>query len=161
MSALEATLSGMIFGQIEKAEDWPKSFKTFNRRMMYAALNFCTDNYSMIIDELRTLCGGGVFQMPASAKVMNNKELVEDFEKYFQTPQMNAIDRMKLFKLAWDVVGSEFAGRQLQYEKFYAGASFIIRNHNFRETPWEHFETVVDNVMDKYDVPTKTNKAAE
>tara|TARA_B100001540_G_scaffold250604_1_gene226618 strand:- start:1110 stop:2180 length:1071 start_codon:yes stop_codon:yes gene_type:complete len=161
MSALEATLSGMIFGQIEKAEDWPKSFKTFNRRMMYAALNFCTDNYSMIIDELRTLCGGGVFQMPASAKVMNNKELVEDFEKYFQTPQMNAIDRMKLFKLAWDVVGSEFAGRQLQYEKFYAGASFIIRNHNFRETPWEHFESVVDNVMDKYDVPTKTNKAAE
>ena len=99
--------------------------------------------------------------MPASAKVMNNKELVEDFEKYFQTPQMNAIDRMKLFKLAWDVVGSEFAGRQLQYEKFYAGASFIIRNHNFRETPWEHFESVVDNVMDKYDVPTKTNKAAE
>ena len=72
--------------------------------------------------------------MPASAKVMNNKELVEDFEKYFQTPQMNVIDRMKLFKLAWDVVGSEFAGRQLQYEKVYAGASFIIRNHNFRET---------------------------
>jgi len=161
MSALEATLSGMIFGQIEKAEDWPKDYKTFNRRIMYAALNFCTDNYSMIIDELRTLCGGGVFQMPASVKVMNNKELVEDFEKYFQTPQMNAINRMKLFKLAWDVVGSEFAGRQLQYEKFYAGASFIIRNHNFRETPWENFESVVDKVMDKYDIPNKTNKAAE
>ena len=57
--------------------------------------------------------------------------LLNDFETYFQTPQMNALDRMKLFKLAWDVVGSEFAGRQLQYEKFYAGASFIIRNHNF------------------------------
>ena len=161
MSALEATLSGMIFGQIEKAEDWPKDYKTFNRRIMYAALNFCTDNYSMIIDELRTLCGGGVFQMPASVKVMNNKELVEDFEKYFQTPQMSAINRMKLFKLAWDVVGSEFAGRQLQYEKFYAGASFIIRNHNFRETPWEDFESVVDKVMDKYDIPNKANKAAE
>ena len=99
--------------------------------------------------------------MPASVKVMNNKELVEDFEKYFQTPQMSAINRMKLFKLAWDVVGSEFAGRQLQYEKFYAGASFIIRNHNFRETPWENFESVVDKVMDKYDIPNKTNKAAE
>ena len=161
MSALESTLSGMIYGQIENAENWPKNFKTFNRRIMYAALNFCTDNYSMIIDELRTLCGGGVFQMPASIKVMKNKELLNDFETYFQTPQMNALDRMKLFKLAWDVVGSEFAGRQLQYEKFYAGASFIIRNHNFRETPWDHFEEVVDKVMSKYDVPIKHDKAAE
>ena len=161
MSALESTLSGMIYGQIENAENWPENFKTFNRRIMYAALNFCTDNYSMIIDELRTLCGGGVFQMPASIKVMKNKELLNDFETYFQTPQMNALDRMKLFKLAWDVVGSEFAGRQLQYEKFYAGASFIIRNHNFRETPWNHFEDVVDKVMSKYDVPIKHDKAAE
>jgi len=39
---------------------------------------------------------------------------------------------MKLYKLAWDLIGSEFAGRHLQYEKFYAGASFIVRNHSFR-----------------------------
>ena len=60
---------------------------------------------------------------------------------------------MKLFKLAWDVVGSEFAGRQQQYEKFYAGASFIIRNHSFREAPWEYFAGVVDGLMSSYDIP--------
>ena len=60
---------------------------------------------------------------------------------------------MKLFKLAWDVVGSEFAGRQQQYEKFYAGASFIIKNHSYRETPWDDFDGVVDSLMDKYDLP--------
>ena len=54
---------------------------------------------------------------------------------------------MKLFKLAWDMVGSEFAGRHLQYEKFYAGASFIIRNHSYRETDWNEFNRVVDDVM--------------
>ena len=43
---------------------------------------------------------------------------------------------MKLFRLAWDIVGSEFAGRHLQYEKFFPGASFIVRNHNYREAPW-------------------------
>ena len=52
---------------------------------------------------------------------------------------------MKLFKLAWDMVGSEFAGRHLQYEKFYAGASFIIRNHSFRETDWAEFNGIVDD----------------
>ncbi|MEE2745742.1 MAG: 4-hydroxyphenylacetate 3-hydroxylase N-terminal domain-containing protein, partial [Pseudomonadota bacterium] len=153
MAALEATLSGLIHGQIEAAESWPEGYMTFNRRMMYAALNWCTEGYSAIIDQLRELCGGGVFQMPASISVMHNEQLREDFMTYFQTPQLNAPDRMKLFKLAWDVVGSEFAGRQLQYEKFYAGASFIIRNHSFREAPWEYFDGVVDTLMDSYDIP--------
>ncbi len=61
---------------------------------------------------------------------------------------------MKLFKLAWDMVGSEFAGRHQQYEKFYAGASFIIRNHNYREAPWAEFDAVVDRLLATYDVPT-------
>ena len=125
MSSLEANLSGMIYGQIEAAESWPENHMTFNRRIMYAALNWCTENYTSIIDELRTLCGGGVFQMPASINVIKNKKLKKEFETYFQTPQMDAIARMKLFKLAWDVVGSEFAGRQQQYEKFYAGATLL------------------------------------
>jgi 4-hydroxyphenylacetate 3-monooxygenase len=58
---------------------------------------------------------------------------------------------MKLFKLAWDMVGSEFAGRHLQYEKFYAGASFIIRNHSYRETDWSEFNALVEALMASYD----------
>ncbi|MYH38932.1 MAG: hypothetical protein F4160_19280, partial [Rhodospirillaceae bacterium] len=153
MAALEATLSGMIHGQIEAAEHWPDGYVTFNRRMMYAALNWCTEGYSAIIDQLRELSGGGVFQMPASATVMNNPEIRQQFETFWQTPQLPALERMKLFKLVWDMVGSEFAGRQQQYEKFYAGASFIIRNHNYREAPWDDFGAVVDRLMDSYDVP--------
>ena len=92
---------------------------------------------------------------------MHDEKLRKDFEEYFQTPQMGAPDRMKLFRLAWDVVGSEFAGRQQQYEKFYAGASFIIRNHSFREAPWEHFDGVVDDLMGTYDIPELIKAAAE
>jgi 4-hydroxyphenylacetate 3-monooxygenase len=65
---------------------------------------------------------------------MKDPELARDFQTYWQSPQLDAVARMKLFKLAWDIVGSEFAGRHQQYEKFYAGASFIVRNHSFRET---------------------------
>jgi 4-hydroxyphenylacetate 3-monooxygenase len=60
---------------------------------------------------------------------------------------------MKLFKLAWDLVGSEFAGRHQQYEKFYAGAPFIIRNHSYRETDWPAFTKIVDNLIGSYDYP--------
>jgi len=153
MAALEATLAGMIHGQIEAAEEWPEGFRTYNRRMMYAALNWCTESHSQIVDVLRELCGGGVFQMPASVDVMHDAELKADFEKYFQTPQLDALERMKLFRLAWDFVGSEFAGRQQQYEKFYAGASFIVRSHSHREADWDFFDGIVDNIMADYDVP--------
>ncbi len=152
-AALEATLGGMIAGQIQDAEAWPAGHMTFNRRYMYAALNWCTESHSQIIDALRELCGGGIFQMPADITVMQDAKLRQQFEMYWQTPQLGAVARMKLYKLAWDLVGSEFAGRHLQYEKFYAGASFIIRNHNFREAPWEAFHAVVDGLMASYDIP--------
>lgn len=143
----------MIAGQLQDAEAWPAGHTTFNRRYMYAALNWCTENHSAIIDIVRELCGGGVFQMPADISVMQDPELRAQFETFWQTPQMGAVARMKLFKLAWDLVGSEFAGRHQQYEKFYAGASFIIRNHSYREAPWAHFHKVVDDLMAGYDYP--------
>ena len=157
-AALEAALGGMIAGQLHDAEDWPAGWKTFNRRYMYAALNWCTESHSSIIDALRELLGGGVFQMPADCTVMHDEHLKGLFEKYWQTPQLGAVERMKLYKLAWDLIGSEFAGRHLQYEKFYAGASFIVRNHSFREAPWPEFHRLVDDLMASYDIPQPSKK---
>jgi 4-hydroxyphenylacetate 3-monooxygenase len=156
LAALEATLAGMIHGQIEAAEPWPQGYMCFNRRMMYAALNWCTEMHSPLIDMLRELSGGSVFQMPASVSVVDDPELNRLFEMYWQTPQGSALDRAKLYKLVWDLVGSEFAGRQQQYEKFYAGASFIIRNHNFREAPWDDFHAYADDLLKSYGVPEKS-----
>ena len=146
MAAIEATIGGLVNGQINAFESWPEGYVCFNRRFMYAGLEWCTQNYSRFIDELRTLCGGGVFQMPADISVLDDPEMAKQFDTFWQTPQADSITRMKLFKLAWDMTGSEFAGRHLQYEKFYAGASFIIRNHSYRETDWSEFNTLVDKV---------------
>ncbi len=138
---------------IHTAESWPEGHLTFNRRMMYAALNWCTENHAGIIDILRELCGGGVFQMPADVSVLQEPALRERFETYWQTPQMDAVSRMKLLRLAWDLFGSEFAGRHQSYEKFYAGAPFIVRGHSFREAPWDELDGIVDDLLNRYDVP--------
>jgi len=153
LAALEAGLSGMVHGQIEAYEDWGNGFVGYNRRMMYAALAWCTENYSPIVDCLRELCGGGVFQMPADISVTDNPELAQRFETYFGTPMNTAADRMKLFKLAWDVIGSEFAGRHQSYEKFYAGASFVVKNYSYLHAPWASFNKTVDDLLGSYDAP--------
>jgi 4-hydroxyphenylacetate 3-monooxygenase len=103
--------------------------------------------------------------MPADISVMDDPDLAKQFSTFWQTPQADAVTRMKLFKLAWDMVGSEFAGRHLQYEKFYAGAAFIIRNHSYRETDWAEFNKLVEDLMASYDyqppeVPRRVTDAA-
>jgi 4-hydroxyphenylacetate 3-monooxygenase len=154
LAAWEATLGGIIMGQLQAAEEWPTDgYYCFNRRFVYAALNWCTENYSTIIDQIRELTGGSVFQMPADISVMNDPVLKKEFLKYWASPQCPAVDRMKLYKLAWDLVGSEFAGRHQQYEKFYAGASFVIRNYSFTHADWDAFHGVVDGLMARYGVP--------
>jgi 4-hydroxyphenylacetate 3-monooxygenase len=66
LAALEATVGGLVNGQIEAYEQWPQEFATPNRRIMYATLNWCQEHHSEIIDALRTLAGAAPLQMPAS-----------------------------------------------------------------------------------------------
>ena len=160
MAALEATIAGMVHGQIQACEDWPDGYVTYNRRFMYAALNWCTENHSAIIEMLRELTGGSVFQMPADITVMHDEKLRAQFEQYWQTPFMGALDRLKLMRLAWDLVGSEFAGRHQQYEKFYAGPYFVVHGHAFREAPWEHFDQRVGTILDALEVPDAPPRTA-
>src|SRR3989304_5682545 len=42
-------------------------------------------------------------------------------EKYYQAARLNATDRIKLFRLAWDLALSSFGSRQVIYERFFFG----------------------------------------
>ncbi len=162
LASLEALLAGLIAGQIQAAEEWPTpGYFTFNRRMMYAALNWGVENYSVVVDCVRELCGGGVLQMPADTSVLQDERLADMFRTYWRTPHMDALSRMKLFKLAWDIIGTEFAGRHVQYEKFFPGASFIVRNHNFREAPWAQWHALVDDILARLPEQGPVSQAAE
>ena len=153
LAALEATIGGMVQGQVGAWEAWPEGYACPNRRYMYAALNWCQEHHSEIIDILRTLLGGLPMQMPASVDVLADPTLRDRFERWWATPSMDALRRLKLYKLAWDLVGSEFAGRHMLYEKFYAGNSIIVRNQSDREAPWARFHGIVDGLLDRIDTP--------
>ena len=153
LAALEATIGGLVQGQIEAWEAWPEAFATPNRRIMYAALNWCQEHHTEIIDALRTLVGGVPLQMPASIDVLADPRAARPFERWWRTPSLDAPRRLKLYKLAWELIGSEFAGRHMLYEKFYAGNSIVVRNQSDREAPWEHFHAIVDRLLDTVTMP--------
>jgi 4-hydroxyphenylacetate 3-monooxygenase len=153
LAALEASLEGMIEGQLMAHESIGGDYVMPNRRFMYAALNWCQENYVPICTAVRELMGGSVFQMPANSSVMRDPALNTIFSEFWSTESESASDRMKLYKLAWDMLGSEFASRHLQYENFYAGPSFVVRAYSMRHAPWSRFDGVVTQLMATYDVP--------
>jgi 4-hydroxyphenylacetate 3-monooxygenase len=151
--SLEALIGGLVHGQVNACESWPEGFATPNRRIMYAALNWCQEHHTEIIDSLRTLLGGYPLVMPASIEVVNDDALRNTFERWWKTPSIEAVERHKLYKLAWDVTGSEFAGRHMLYEKFYAGNSIVVRNQSDREAPWQSFHDTVDRLLASIEIP--------
>jgi 4-hydroxyphenylacetate 3-monooxygenase len=151
LAAMEATLEGLIMGQINCGEVQVPGYLTVNRRYVYAALHWCTNSHADICDTVRELMGAGVFQMPADASVLNDAKMRETFETYWSVPGQSAKDRMKLTKLAWDLLGSDFAGRHMQYEKFYAGPSFVMNSYSYLTGPWKDWTERVDQLMASYD----------
>ncbi|MEX2034795.1 MAG: 4-hydroxyphenylacetate 3-hydroxylase C-terminal domain-containing protein, partial [Xanthobacteraceae bacterium] len=111
------------------------------------------NNYSEICDTVRELMGAGVFQMPADASVLEDNNLRETFETYWSVPGQTAQDRMKLLNLAWDLLGSDFAGRHMQYEKFYAGPAFVLNSYSYLTGRWDEWAEQVDGLLASYDAP--------
>jgi 4-hydroxyphenylacetate 3-monooxygenase len=160
LAALEAAIGAMVRGQIEAWESWPEGYACYNRRFMYAALNWCQEHHSEIIDTLRTLAGGVALQMPASIDVLETPALRRRFEQWWGTATTPALARLKLIKLVWDLIGSEFAGRHMLYEKFYAGNSVVVRNQSDREAPWERFHGIVEDLLKEIPIPASDAETA-
>ncbi len=156
LSATEGAIGAMVAGQIEAIEDWPgNGYVCFNRRMMYATLNWCQEHHTELIDQLRGLMGANPLTMPGDASLLDDDGLRRQFEDDYGTPYMDPIRRWKILKLAWDLTGSEFAGRHQLYERFYAGTSTIVRSQNAREAPWDVYHAVVDRLADQISAPDR------
>ena len=145
-------------GQVSAGEAFG-DFHTVNRRYVYAALHWCTNHHSEICDTVRELMGAGPFQMPADASVLTDEKLRAAFEAYWSVPGQSAADRMKLFSLAWDLLGSDFAGRHMQYEKFYAGPAFVMNSYSYLTGPWQEWAGLADELMAGYAAPKSAPSA--
>ncbi|PPK63632.1 4-hydroxyphenylacetate 3-hydroxylase N-terminal domain-containing protein [Actinokineospora auranticolor] len=122
-------------------------------RALYGAMGLQAELYPRVLAILRDLVGGGVLQVPSSVADMTSPTTRPDIDRYVQSPNTPAEERVKLFKLAWDAVGSEFAGRHHQYEMFYAGAPFVVKGYAFRNYGFDEPLAEVERFLAEYGVP--------
>jgi 4-hydroxyphenylacetate 3-monooxygenase len=118
----------------------------------YANMTLQSELYPKVLGMIRELCGGGLIQLPSSVDDLKNPEISSVLERYVQSPGVTSEERVKLLKLAWDMVGSEFASRHLQYEMFYAGAPFVVKMRMFQNYDFDRADALVDQALGAYDL---------
>jgi len=69
--------------------------------------------------EILQLLGSSSFMITPSEADFSGP-LAPEIEQYLATDTATARERVKLFRLAWDIAGSAFGSRQVLYERFFA-----------------------------------------
>jgi 4-hydroxyphenylacetate 3-monooxygenase len=68
---------------------------------------------------IRQLGASGLMALPTEADAAG--PAAGDVEQYLQSATLGGVDRVRLYRLAWDAAISSFAGRQELYEYFFFG----------------------------------------
>lgn len=121
-------------------------------RFLYGAMGQQATLYPRVLHIIRELAGGGVLQVPSSVAELTGAETRADMDRYVSSPGTSSEERIKLFKLAWDAIGSEFAGRHHQYEMFHAGAPFVAKGYAFRNYDFADPLAAVETFLAGYGV---------
>jgi 4-hydroxyphenylacetate 3-monooxygenase len=150
LASLAATVEGMVIASEATAVENRRGVVHPNPRFLYAAMGMQAEIYPRVMHLLRELVGGGVIQLPSSYQELVGEETAADLARYLASPGVTSEQRVQLFKLAWDAIGSEFAGRHHQYEMFYAGAPFVAKGYAYRNYGFEDALAEVDRFLGSY-----------
>jgi 4-hydroxyphenylacetate 3-monooxygenase len=102
------------------------------------------------------ILGGAPLVVPSSGRDLENDELRPLIDRFYRGSTGDAHDRIKLFKLIWDALGTEFGSRHEWYEINYTGNQEQMRLDMVRFSGvrglMDQFDALVDRCMADYDL---------
>lgn len=113
--------------------------------------------YSKIREMVENLVASGLIYVCSHAKDFDAPEIRPYIDRYMRgTNGTDAVERVKVMKLLWDAVGTEFAGRHELYEHNYAGNHETIRLLNYLGAEnygqAEELKAFADRCLNEYDL---------
>ena len=89
---------------------------------------FAGDAYGRVKEIVEKIIASALIYLPSSAKDFENPEIDKYLAKYVRgSNNIGYRERIKIMKLLWDAIGTEFGGRHELYEINYAGNHEDIR----------------------------------
>ena len=113
--------------------------------------------YPAIKSIIENQTGGALIAHPSSSRDWKSPELRPLLDKFYRGSNgYDALEKIKLVKLCWDAIGSEFGGRHELYERSYSGSHELTK----LECYWmakgdgtvDRIKGFVDQCMSEYDL---------
>jgi 4-hydroxyphenylacetate 3-monooxygenase len=120
---------------------WP------SRTTLYSAMALQSELNGRMLEIIRELAGSAMITLPSSLHDFDKPDAARDIERYMRSASTGAKERMALLRHAWDFIGTEFGSRHQQYEKFYGGASFLIKQNVNRFYDYKRATGLVDAAL--------------
>jgi 4-hydroxyphenylacetate 3-monooxygenase len=107
---------------------WVDGYLLPNLEAAFAYRVMAPDAYVKIKDLIEKDVASALIYLPAHAADLKNPEVRTYLDRFVRGSNgYSACDRIKLMKLLWDAIGTEFGGRHELYERNYAGNHENIR----------------------------------
>jgi 4-hydroxyphenylacetate 3-monooxygenase len=112
----------IVDGMIQRAVPWIGDTVLPNPAYMHAYRVFSVMAYGRIKELMEQTLGSSLIYLCSSVADLESPELRPYLDRYIRGSNgYTAVDRIKLMKLVWDSLASEFGGRHELYERNYSG----------------------------------------
>jgi two-component FAD-dependent monooxygenase len=118
---------------------------------------FMQIGYPRVKEIIEQDIASGLIYLNSSAEDFKNPEIRPYLDKYVRGSNgVDAVERVKVMKLLWDAVGTEFGGRHELYERNYAGNHEATRvellNSQLANGQVDGYKSFVDDCLAEYDL---------
>jgi len=90
--------------------------------------------YARVVAILQQMAAGGLMLTPTESDMIG--EITPQTEKYFQGANISSYERVRLFRLVWDLIGTEFGSRSTLYERYFNGD--VVRLRQVRYASYDY-----------------------
>ena len=95
---------------------------------------------------VQQLAASGLMLTPNEADL--GSPMAEDIARYYLGTNLSARERVRLFRLAWDLTGTQFGSRQTLYERFFNGDVVQLRMRRYAQYDYARAEESVRRFME-------------
>ncbi|MCM3765673.1 4-hydroxyphenylacetate 3-monooxygenase, oxygenase component [Neobacillus niacini] len=101
------------------------------------ASNLFPKIYPRFVEIIQLIGASGMITLPTENDF--SSPIKPDLDVYLQGTNLNAEERVQLFRLAWDMTMSPFGTRQTQYERYFFGDPVRMASHLYQSYPKDEF----------------------
>ncbi len=146
MSYVELVKSAIVRAEVEH-DKLPSGSVRTTLAPLQALRGLLPSFYPRVIEVLQTIGAGGLLMTPTGAD-FTAPEIANDVARFYQGAEgMASVDRVRLFKIAWDLAGDAFGSRQLQYERYYAGDPVRILAMTYLGSDDRQYQQLVEQAI--------------